>query len=80
MARTFDSSPTREPGQSNRQPKTFADVDLGAISKQIAGTVERAKQTDPKELSRHIADLQRELVAARQQTPAPQMIEWKVHL
>lgn len=71
--RTFDSSPTRSRGHSTRAPKTFADVDLAAISDQIAATIERAKASDPKELTARIRDLEKRLAAAeaRAQTPTP---------
>lgn len=78
QARTFDSSSTRKRGQRSRVPKTFADVDLAAISDRIAATIERAKEHDPRELHRRIADLDRQLAAvrrelaeARRAVPAP---------
>jgi hypothetical protein len=76
--RTFDSSPTRKRGQSTRTPKTFADVDLAAISSRIAATIERAKDSDPRELHKRLAELQqqlrareRELMRARHDRPEP---------
>lgn len=69
---TFDSSPTRTRGASARSPKKIADVDLSAISEQIAATVERAKAHDPKTLRTQIADLERALKAA-QKVPARQV-------
>ncbi|MFE6508078.1 helicase HerA-like domain-containing protein [Nocardioides sp. NPDC057764] len=79
--RTFDSSPTRTRGHSNRTPKTFADVDLAAISGQIAATIERAKATDPRELTRRIKELERELEKAldtsrqNRAAPEPEVVE-----
>jgi hypothetical protein len=61
MARTFDSSPTRKRGDRIALPKGYADVDLDAISEKIAGSIERAKAADPKELRRQISALKREL-------------------
>ena len=58
--RTFDSSRTPKPGESKREPKRLADVDLKALEKQVAATIERAKADDPKELRKRIAELERE--------------------
>lgn len=70
--RTFDSSPTRTRGHSNRTPKTFADVDLAAISGRIAATIERAKATDPRELTRRIKELEKALAASQHNRPQPE--------
>jgi uncharacterized protein len=67
QAKTFDSSSTPKVGQSQRQARTFADIDLAAIKEQMGETIERAKAEDPKELRRQIAQLERQL---RQQRPA----------
>ena len=72
--RTFDSSPTRTRGAASRVPTTLAAVDLDAISTRIAATVERAKATDPRELTRQVRDLEQALAAARRapvDAPAP---------
>lgn len=53
---TFDSAATPKPGERRIEPKNLADVDLDALSKQMAATIERAKATDPKELNRRVAD------------------------
>lgn len=68
---TFDSSPTRRRGEARRSAKTFADVDLAAISERISASIERAKQTDPRELRRRVAQLEADLAAARAAAPAP---------
>lgn len=60
-ARTFDSSPTRKRGHQGRDPKSFADVDMGAIEKLMADTIERAKAEDPKELRARIRELEKQL-------------------
>lgn len=60
-ARTFDSSPTRKRGGRAREPKSFADVDMGSIEKKMVSTIERAKAADPKELHRRIRELEKEL-------------------
>jgi hypothetical protein len=60
---TFDSGATPKPGEKHVEPKHAADVDLEALRRQMAATVERAKAEDPKELRRRIADLERQLAA-----------------
>jgi uncharacterized protein len=60
--RTFDSGATPKSG-SSRKPATLADVDLGAVTKAMAATIERAKTEDPRELRRRIVELERELKA-----------------
>lgn len=60
---TFDSSPTRRRGHRPVDPKGFADVDLSQIEEQMAATLERAKETDPKELRKRITELERQLAA-----------------
>lgn len=58
-AKTFDSSPTRTRASSARAPRTRADVDLAAISDQIAATIERAKEEDPGVLRARIQHLEK---------------------
>lgn len=83
-ARTFDSSPTRTRSASARAPKTRADVDLAAISDQIAATIERAKEEDPRELRARIRRLEKEAgqvdalkaeVERLRSQPAPKPVE-----
>jgi len=57
--RTFDSSATPKPGESRRQPKTVADVDLEALRERMAATIERAKADDPRELRRRLGELEK---------------------
>ena len=61
MADTFDSSPTRKRGDRIAMPKGYADVDLDEIRGKIAGSIERAKAEDPKELRNRIRALEAEL-------------------
>jgi uncharacterized protein len=61
QSHTFDSSPTKKRGEKRREPKSFADVDMGAVEQKMAATIERAKAEDPKELRRQIRDLKAEL-------------------
>jgi len=65
---TFDSGATPRPGEKRVEPKNLADVDLDALSRQMAATIEKAKAEDPKELRKQIADLKKQLSA---KTPAP---------
>lgn len=61
MAHTFDSSPTRKRGGRVVTPKGYADVDMGAISEKISGSIERARAEDPKELRKRIRELEGDL-------------------
>jgi hypothetical protein len=65
--RTFDSSATPASGREKPAPKVVAEVDLEALKKRIASTIEKAKASDPKELQKQIAELKRELAVK----PAP---------
>lgn len=56
---TFDSGATPAPGQKRIIPKNLADVDLEALKKQMSATIEKAKENDPKELKKRIANLER---------------------
>lgn len=58
---TFDSSATPKVGETARQPKKLASVDVQALGEQIAETVKRAKENDPKELKRRLAELEKQL-------------------
>jgi len=69
--KTFDSAATPTGAKRRRRPATLADIDLGAIKEQMAETIERVKETDPKELKRRIKDLERELHSQKQLTKAP---------
>lgn len=69
--RTFDSGATPKVGQKRRTPATLADVDLAAIKEQMAETIEKAKDDDPKHLRKRIRDLEQQLAAARAEKPEP---------
>jgi hypothetical protein len=58
---TFNSSATPKPGERRIEPRRLADVDIAAIKEAMAATIEKAKEDDPAELRRRIADLQRQL-------------------
>jgi hypothetical protein len=69
---TFDSGATPKPGQRRVEPKKPADVDLDAVRRQMADTIERAKADDPKELRRQLAERNKriaELERAAKQAP-----------
>lgn len=59
LSRTFDSGAT--PTGTKRAAATLADVDLRAIEKRMAATVEKARAEDPKLLRKRITELEREL-------------------
>jgi hypothetical protein len=58
---TFDSSATPKIGQKRIEPKTVADVDLDALQRRMASTIEKQKASDPKELQKEITRLRGEL-------------------
>ena len=57
---TFDSGKTPEPGEKRIEPKRSADIDLNALKRQMAATMQKAKENDPTELKKKIRDLERE--------------------
>lgn len=57
---TFDSGATPKPGEKKIVPKNLADVDLEALKNQMAATIEKAKNDDPKNLRKRIGDLEKE--------------------
>lgn len=59
LSRTFDSGAT--PTGTKRAAATLADVDLHAIEKSMAATVEKARAEDPKLLRQRVLELEREL-------------------
>lgn len=67
---TFDSGATPKPGEKREEPKTAAAVDLEALKRQMAATIEKAKADDPKLLRAENAKLRAEL-AKKPAAPAP---------
>lgn len=57
---TYDSMRTPRPGEARQQPKNIADIDLTAIQRDMAETIEKAKAEDPALLKAEIARLKRE--------------------
>ncbi len=60
---TFDSSATPKPGEAAKTPRKLAEIDLNALGEKIKATAAQAKQNDPRELKRRIADLERQLTS-----------------
>lgn len=66
---TFDSGATPKAGEKRIEPKRMADVDLDAVRKQMAATIERAKADDPKALRARIAELELDVARAKKEEP-----------
>lgn len=66
--RTMDASSTPKVGV-RRQQREMVPLDLDAFKQKMAATIERAKENDPREMQRTIAQLKREL-AQRPQAKA----------
>jgi uncharacterized protein len=67
---TFDSGATPKPGEKRREPKNVADIDLEAIKRQMAATIERAKADDPKLLKQEVLKLRQQIKQLEQAKPA----------
>jgi hypothetical protein len=67
---TFDSGATPAVGQKRVVPKKVADIDLEALRGQMAETIERQKQNDPKALKAEVAMLRSQLEDALRQQGA----------
>lgn len=71
---TFDASATPEFGVGDEENlQTLAPVDLKALEKAMAATIEKAKAEDPKELRKRIKELERAVARAEQSAPAPEV-------
>lgn len=66
---TFDSMKTPKIGEARQQPKSVADIDLSAVTRDMAETIEKAKAEDPKILQSQIAGLRRDLERAQKTIP-----------
>lgn len=75
--RTFDSSATPKAGEKIVAPKRLAEIDVARLGKEIAETVQRAKENDPKELKAEVARLKAEL-AKKPVATAAERVEVKV--
>lgn len=67
---TADVSATPKVGARTSKPRELSPVDLEALGKAMAATIERAKADDPRELRKRIAELEKQLKAAPVATPA----------
>lgn len=61
MRETFDSSKTPEIGKRKIEPSRLAKPDLTALQEQMKDAIERAKDSDPKELRARVRELEREV-------------------
>jgi hypothetical protein len=66
---TFNSSATPKVGDKAVAPPELAPVDLEKLGKEIAATVERAKENDPAVLRRRIRELEQRKVEAPKALP-----------
>lgn len=74
--RSADISTTPKVGANGAgRSKPLSKIDLTEIGEAMAATIERAKQDDPKELRKRIAELARELTQAKFVAPAP-VLDW----
>jgi len=67
---TFDSSATPKAGESRREPKALAPVDVAELGSAIAGMKEKAKENDPKLLRAELLKVKGELAKAQAAKPA----------
>jgi uncharacterized protein len=63
--RTFDSGRTPKAGERLKPPKKLAKVDLERLGKTLSAAVEEAKANDPKSLRARVAELLKDLAAAK---------------
>lgn len=61
--KSFDSMRTPKHGESIKEPKKLADLDLSAIKSEMSKTLEEIKQNDPTELKKQVAQLTKDLAA-----------------
>jgi hypothetical protein len=74
---TFDSGATPKPGETITQPKALAPIDIEALGKTIAETVERKKAEDPRLLKAKILELEKKLAKPDKAAPAAKAVEPK---
>ena len=67
--KTFDSSATPKVGELRIEPTAQAKIDLDAIKVRIAEVVKKAAEDDPKLLKKHVAELEKDLAAAKKTVP-----------
>lgn len=62
---TYDSSATPKAGEMKVEPRVLADIDLEALRRRMAETLERAEAEDPKALRKRIAVLEKQIAAGQ---------------
>lgn len=72
---TFDSAATPKDVKGKRPPATLADVDLSAIGKRMAETIEKAKLEDPRELRKLLAERDRRIAELERAKPPEPKVE-----
>lgn len=80
MRHTYDAGTTPKVGETPRPPATLADIDLAAIESDMAATIDRARQDDPKTLRRRIVDLERQLATKPTSAAVPAVKEIRVEV
>lgn len=71
--KTFDASATPKVGRTEVR-RELQPLDLEAFKTKMAATIERAKENDPAELKRTIADLKRKLAQSEQKQPEAKLV------
>jgi hypothetical protein len=74
---TYDASATPEFGQEDKPPPKLSEINVGSIREALEATIEKAKETDPKELAKkvraqqkRIAELERGLANEKHEAEA----------
>lgn len=77
---TFDSSATPEMGKKRSEPKVLAQPDLEVLRTEMADSIQRAKQDDPKELRRQLAEAHKQVALLKREleTPVQTRVEERV--
>jgi uncharacterized protein len=76
--KSFDSMRTPKHGETRAQPKRLADIDLTAVQKEMAATIEKAKAEDPRELQKKVSRLEAQLKQNEKAASPPIKTETKV--
>lgn len=58
--RTFDSMRTPKPGETRHAPKSLADIDLSAVTRDMADTIDEVNANDPVKLKARLRELERQ--------------------
>jgi uncharacterized protein len=73
LRRTYDSGRTPRVGEKRAEPKVRAAIDLEALKRRMAASIEKAKQDDPRELRKQLAALRKDLSAAQRVRVEPEV-------